>query len=199
MGQRYKAILKHLDEPFYSLDRENSEAQILKAVETMDRVIICTPTNTHFQLLKKIIPLQKPILCEKPISKSLNELEVIFANVLKYNTKFTMMFQYSELLPPKQLEFNSSYNYFRTGKDGLIWDCLQIIGLAKAEVEILNESPVWQCRINGHKLSLADMDQAYVAFVSKWKNDFIEQKVTDLFNIHQKTDRMANEHNAKFN
>ncbi len=199
MGLRYQAILKHLNEPFYALDKEHSTDEIFKALDNSERVILCTPTETHYKLLKSIIPLQKPILCEKPITKSVKELEILFANVLKYNTHFTMMFQYSELVPLKQENFNSSYNYFRTGKDGLIWDCLQIIGLAKGEIEILNDSPIWKCRINGKKLSLHDMDQAYVAFVNKWKNDFIDQNLTNLYNIHIKTERMANELNSKFN
>lgn len=195
MGKRYQAILRHLGENFSCAD---IGMPILPKHRICDRYIVCTPTDTHYNILKSIIPLGKPILCEKPITKSLTALADIFSMCKQYNTQFNMTFQYSELASKDQLSYqvldsgDSSYDYFRTGNDSLIWDCLQIIGLANGPVEIKNDSPIWKCKINGKYLSLADMDGAYVSFVKKWINGEINQNHDDLYKIHEKVEKMAN-------
>jgi len=192
MGQRYQAIFKYLAHPFCTVDKNHSESEILTLASKCSRVILCTPTENHFNFLEKLIPLQKPILCEKPITKKLNELDKILLLADKCRTDFSMTFQYSELVNPTK-EGKSHYHYFRSGSDGLIWDCLQIIALAKGDLDISNDSPIWRCMINGQLLSLADMDSAYVNFVRKWITGQIRQNPDLLFSIHQKTERIYNE------
>lgn len=198
MGKRYQAILKHLDEPAWCVDKDHDANTIFERAMKADRIIICTPTETHFSFLKKLLVLGKPILCEKPITKHLPELMEIFKLSKKHSTPFTMMLQYSELVNPST-SGASYYDYFRTGNDGLIWDCLQIIGLSKDDVDIKNESPVWMCRINGQSLKLSDMDHAYLNFVRKWIDGKINQDFEELFKMHEKTDRMENERNFRIN
>ena len=36
--------------------------------ESFDGYAVATATNSHIEILEKLIPLGKPILCEKPIS-----------------------------------------------------------------------------------------------------------------------------------
>lgn len=192
MGTRYRAIMRYLDVNFASADVHNTEEQILADAKLADQIVVCTPTENHFQWLKKIIPMGKPILCEKPITKNLKELEVILSLANKFKTPFNMTFQYSELVSPF-LNGDSYYNYFRSGKDGLIWDCLQIIALAKGEAEISNSSPLWKCMINGQKLNLGDMDAAYLNFFRKWLSGSINQSPDMLMGIHEKTERLNND------
>ena len=45
--------------------------------ETIEAVIICSPTPTHYELIKKCAKHKKHIFCEKPISFSENEIEEI--------------------------------------------------------------------------------------------------------------------------
>ena len=49
-----------------------------KAKLNIDIISICTPTNTHFDILKKTLAMKpKIIICEKPICQSLNEARKI--------------------------------------------------------------------------------------------------------------------------
>lgn len=192
MGQRYQAIFKYLAHSICTVDKNHTESEILTLASHASRIILCTPTDTHFNFLEKLIPLEKPILCEKPITKKLTELEKILLLVDKYRTDFSMTFQYSELVDINRIG-KSHYNYFRSGADGLFWDCLQIIALAKGDIEISNDSPIWRCMINGQLLSISEMDSAYVSFVRKWITGQIRQNPDMLFSIHQKTERLHNE------
>jgi hypothetical protein len=197
MGKRYQAILRHLGKEVLCADIEHKAKEILSMVELCDRVIIATPTETHRYYLKKLIPMKIPVLCEKPVVKKTNEIAVILNEVEKFGTPFTMMNQYYEI-SKSLLDRPSSYDYFRTGKDGLIWDCLQIIGLAQGEVTLENKSPIWKCTINGETLNFADMDRAYVSFVEKWVNDRVIQSPEYIFKIHQKTEKMHNEYIQRY-
>lgn len=197
MGTRYRAILDYLNEEVWGVDIETPPEDILRMASDADRTIICTPTENHYNVLKRIIPLGKPVLCEKPITKSTKDVEKILVACQSYKTPFTMTFQYSELVPPSQNAGLSHYHYFRSGRDGLVWDCLQIIGLAKGEIEISNESPTWKCMINDLNLKFGDMDAAYINFVRKWTAGLINQSHDELIRIHEKTERMSNEPNFK--
>lgn len=191
MGKRYQAILKWLRIPYVGIDQFHTADYVQKTLSESSRIILCTPTENHFSYLEKLIPIGNPILCEKPISKSLNEINKIFKLVEKYKVDFSMTFQYSELVPPNQEPGDSHYNYFRSGKDGIFWDCLQIIALAKGAIAISNESPAWSCMINNQRLFLGDMDSAYLSFVRKWTNGLIKQDLDHLYRIHEKTDHLS--------
>ena len=45
--------------------------------KTIEAVVICSPTPTHFELIKKCAASKKNIFCEKPISFSENEIQEI--------------------------------------------------------------------------------------------------------------------------
>jgi len=194
MGTRYKSILNWIGVEYICSDIGDYKEKFAQKVDSSSKIILCTPTDTHHKILQEIIPTGKTILCEKPISKSLFELSDILNLCDKYRCNFNMTFQYSELVK-NTAELPSFYNYFRTGKDGLFWDCLQIIALAKTSVDIRNTSPIWSCFINGQELYLSDMDEAYVSFIKKWINGEINQDHNDLFKIHEKTERLANGRN----
>ena len=66
-----------------------------------DLISICTPTNTHYHFLKKLLLINTPvIICEKPISTDrdeLNELKVLYANssskvIVNYIRRFHINF-----------------------------------------------------------------------------------------------------------
>jgi hypothetical protein len=96
-----------------------------------------------------------------------------------------MVFQYSELVKPES-RGPSWYNYFKTGGDGLIWDCIQIIALSRTPPKIEARSPIWDCTINGQQLSLGDMDMAYVKNVKRWLDgDYMSAE--RIYDAHVKT------------
>jgi hypothetical protein len=180
MGKRYQAILRYLKEPFECYDTSFGCAP-KKPMYDYDRFIIATPTDTHHDLVMSLGPLNKPILCEKPLSKDIKEVLAM----MNAAPQLSIMMQYRKLVDPDNTPGLSWYDYFRHGNDGLVWDVFQIIALAKSDIVIREESPVWNCGINGEQLSLANMDAAYVRAVDDW---LMGEKISDLemFRYHRK-------------
>jgi hypothetical protein len=177
MGKRYQAILKHLREPYLCTD---IKIPAVAQFESADRFIIATPTRTHLWWVEMLDKYNKPILCEKPLSKEMFEVE----RILRCQSPISMQMQYAWLVPDRA-HGPSSYDYFHHGSDGLVWDCFQIIALAKDKIELKEDSPIWKCKINGTTLARGDMDQAYVMAVRAFlQGHYLERK--DLLAWHKK-------------
>ena len=58
-----------------------------------DGYVVATATNSHIEILDKLIPLGKPILCEKPISLTVEETDLVIENCAKYGTQIQVGFQ----------------------------------------------------------------------------------------------------------
>lgn len=183
MGSRYGAILSHLDVSWMGLDIGTSPKEVDRLARSADGILIATPTGLHFEHLNFYVGFRKPVFCEKPFTKNMSEMDAI-ADIYE-GRSLTMALQYSELIDHNACG-DSHYNYFRHGQDGLIWDCIQIVGLAKGRVELDQSSPVWDCRLNGQRLSVGDMDMAYVQNVKRWlSGESMEMGL--IYDIHQKT------------
>lgn len=194
MGQRYAAILHRLGIDVVGCDNEKSfsEQAYLCASSKVDGVIITTPTSTHIDALEIILnwfeneQIRIPILVEKPIAR---------AALMCSWTDITMVNQYKYL--KHSGDGITYYNYFKHGADGLYWDCVNIIGLSRGKVIIKGDSPKWTCWLNGNKISLADMDGAYIKMIKDWvkhpggNRDYINsahKKVEDLI-IKEESDK----------
>ena len=185
MGSRYKAILKSLGKDWLAYDTEGGDStSYSRKLGAADGYIIATPTDTHKDYIEALAPLGKPILCEKPVVKDMGELNNLVLMLKDENANFSMTSQYQELVDDESSGY-TYYDYFRTGNDGLRWDCIQIIGLAKGDYSVGNTSPIWNCQINGKRLSLEHMDHAYVTFVSKWL-DKPGQSLNKIRDMHLK-------------
>ena len=176
MGKRYQAILKYLGVDHVCTDIHDSIFERTHKFEHASHYIIATPTSTHEGYIHTLRKYERPILCEKPLSRDPKELDNI-VNMTKDPIDLQMVNQYEHLLEGTisegllPLNSKSFYNYFRTGGDGLLWDCIQIIGLHNGDMKDLkinNDSPVWQSQINGHWLNFAHMDGSYVKMVDEW-------------------------------
>lgn len=195
MGKRYQAILNFLKKPFFCrdiklVDAPQYDVPFSKLKEIISGIIIATPTETHADLIRDFLPFKKPILCEKPILKDLTELRSLFKEIESSKIRFHMMYQYKSLVP-KYSEGESVYDYFRHGSDGLLWDCLQIIGLAKGKIKLRERSPIWECKINGHRIPFQFMDRAYIIAVESWINGH-SQDLKELLTVHEKVARFEN-------
>ncbi len=200
MGMRYQAVLAHLKEPFTPLDStKNKESEIEKAVKESTRILIATPTKTHVEILRKYMPLKKPILCEKPVTKDIVEMIELHSWASKQGYSYNMVMQYKRLdIPFKTPDRWSHYNYFRPGKpeDGLAWNCMQTIALAQGPVWISDKSPVWECTVNGRSLSLANMDQAYVDEIRLWLIGALDQSMDEILQMHKKVHEWKEQHDT---
>lgn len=111
--------------------------------------------------------LKKPVLCEKPICKDPDELLALMAECRKAGTRLQMVSQYDYLVDRKS-HGPSHWDYYKSGGDGLAWDCIQIIGHAKERPSLKNMSPIWSCMINGKPLQIEQMDFAYIWMIRDW-------------------------------
>lgn len=182
-GRRYQCILKFLGHEVYRVDLKLTGWAVPPT--EIDRIIIATPTDSHIGLMRYFLSFRKPMLIEKPVTKSLTELYEITRLAKDANVPLSMVCQYRQLYFDKE-PVPSYYDYFRHGNDGLIWDCLQIIGHAQGQVTLAETSPVWRCGINGMELEIACMDDAYVAEVKAWL-DGNPQPWQEAITMHEKT------------
>lgn len=58
-----------------------------------DGYVVATATNSHIAILDQLIPLGKPILCEKPISLTVEETDVVIEKCAEYGTQIQVGFQ----------------------------------------------------------------------------------------------------------
>lgn len=198
MGKRYCTILNFLGVDHYVIDLDTKD-EILSGTTGF---IIATPTNTHSALIKKYSSeyTTLPILCEKPITKNLDDLREILAikNPLRMINQYAYYFKDKPKAALKRIEmclpeFNKGvtyYNYFNSGGDGKYWDHINIVGLnTDKDINIRYDSPVWDCWINGKFIEKKKMDEAYIWDIEDWlekKNDtkkyikYAHEKVIEL-------------------
>ncbi len=188
-GRRYQAILSYLGREFICADPKRPESMIIQKEKEkrIGGVIVATPTDTHVTILKRFMHTGVPILCEKPICKDVQQLTELVEEIEDCKAKVSMVLQYRHLGFPVFLPRRYSfYDYFRHGNDGLLWDCLQIIGFATGGVRLDESSPVWKCQINGKTLDISKMDTAYVTDVREWLAQINQRSMRDVLEMHQK-------------
>lgn len=167
MGSRYRAICEYLG---YKYDVCDIRDSLIDKAKGCDRFLIASPTSMHETHLKALSAFNKPILCEKPIIKDSASVEHLFRKIPSLKENLTMVNQY-RFFDTQDTLGETSYDYFKSGSDGLAWDCINIIGLAKMDVKIASKSPIWRCKINGQNLNLKYMDIAYVNMLRVWALD----------------------------
>lgn len=187
MGQRYCAILRHLGIKYSTIDIEDKD-QLFKR-DLADGFIVATPTKNHIKMIYDLAQYNKPILCEKPISTNVESLLPFLETMRRQDLNLQMVNQYA-YMPLGDGEGFTEYNYFKHGGDGLAWDCLNILGLANGEVHLGDDSPIWRCTINGKKLSIADMDNAYINMVANWVGN-PEDNIDYIEHAHRKVINLA--------
>lgn len=173
MGVRYQAILKALGVTCVGVDKDDDWPDL----KGFDAAIVASPTETHASVASSLCREGIPVLVEKPISTNPLTAATFCDDAVAGNFKVRMVNQYLHM--PRgpvieQFQGGTLYDYFRSGKDGLVYDCISILALAHGPISLNNRSPEWRCVINGQPLSLADMDRAYVDMVKR----FLEEPPT---------------------
>lgn len=168
MGKRYAAIMDWCNIPYYAFDLHNMD-QLPEKVAKCESMIVATPTDGHFEMLLHLKKYNLPILCEKPITKNLDQLY----KLLGTDIKLKMVNQYSYIVDKNKKDAMSEswYDYYKSGGDGILWDCINIIGLSVNFPRLSNESPIWKCRINDQDLNIAEIDYSYISMIQDWKDN----------------------------
>lgn len=169
MGRRYAAICESEHIKYVIVDKQDT-------LPVVDKYIICTPTNTHAEVLCHVaISNKRPvaILVEKPIDSSFSKglCAVEAAESLGHKVYMVNNYAYySEGIVAGTGD--THYDYYNSGKDGIAPDCIQLIHLAKSGVGYLKtEAPVWDCMINGMKLNRELIDLCYVKMIKDFASD----------------------------
>ena len=191
MGKRYTAVCKRLGIKVVGQDFNDPRPPM----SGVDGIIIASPTSSHTRDILNYSGYDLPYLCEKPLSKLPIELDNFIDVTKKLGVRLKMINQYDELID-HTLNGDSHYNYYRTGNDGIAWDCINILGLAKGTVTLSSDSPIWDCQINGQKLSIADMDGAYISMIEKWA-EYPDQNLDYIRTSHLKVFRYLREVNKR--
>lgn len=162
MGRRYAAILKHLGHEVVGVDVGT------KIPSKLDAAIVATPTDTHYGVCKVLSKKGYRYLCEKPVSKSPKEIESLMRYDAKYGGCGYMVNNWARTLlryvkPNSQ---NVYYDCWNTGKDGLLWDCIQLVYLAKGRPHQLeSESPTFSAWLGTTRITLGVIELSYIAMV----------------------------------
>jgi hypothetical protein len=161
------AILNYLHHDTHGVDLHD-------VIPAAERYIIATPTGTHLDILSGIIEKygiagDLSILIEKPVTKRPELLGI----VAKTKNKVWMVNQYAYAKNGRgmYLHQRTGYDYFNSGDDGLAWDCIQLIHLAKGPIVLKNESPRRLCTINGNFVPLDMVDDLYVRMIKDFIGD----------------------------
>ena len=107
----------------------------------IDIISICTPTNTHFDILKKTLAMKpKIIICEKPICQSLNEarkivqlfkkkkIQIVVNHQRRFETNFLLAKKIIEKKKiGKILNINANYTSKIINIGTHLIDCLRMI------------------------------------------------------------------------
>ena len=168
IGSRYQAIMKWANIPHVVYDIDTPEIDIFQ----YNKFIIATPTHTHCHFLRELEGAT--ILCEKPVSFIPEEIPVFDKAYTVCNWKYVC-----ELMGQKA-PYQISYDFYRTGPDGLYWDLSQILYLDPTAV-INNQSPKWNVKINGNVVAYRTIEESYVRMIK----DFNEGHYENLWTLAQ--------------
>lgn len=165
MARRYRAILNHLN--IYNSGIDIGHTVHEKDLECAEGIIICTPTERHIDDILFYSRYKVPILAEKPITKDVNRLDKFVEFCREKQVNIQVVNQYC--FCGNTLGYGpTDWDFYNSGKDGLEWDLISVIGLANGKIKLANKSPIWRCHINGNKFDIGNMNHAYLSMISKW-------------------------------
>lgn len=185
MGRRYQAVARYLGIDCSGCDISSSRVERIPPKDAL--VLIATPTERHLNdCFSYLASGEHDVLCEKPIVKTRDDLEKLKGiNLDRLYMVNNYCYTYKDDI--NLYEDHTRYDYYMSGKDGLVWDCIQLFGLAKGPVFLNNTSPIWNCVINGKFLQRQIIDESYVAmiidFFHERKHLWSGQKIIE---IHEK-------------
>jgi len=133
----------------------------------VDRVVLATPTSTHYRYIKFFAAKNIPILCEKPACTASNEILQLQKTV---KVDFRVVCNWSYVLPDRLLPEKNEiiYRNQTSGNDGLAWDCIQLIYLSDDYKCDLGVGVPWDITINGVTITPKMIEDSYTKMMADW-------------------------------
>ncbi len=166
MGRRYMAILKYLGVD--ALEKDLGDP--FPDPDSFDRAIIASPTENHLDDIQEMVSFRRDYLCEKPISKDPSDIDLVMSS----SVDGRMVCNWAFVKPNGRLKPGCNfidYDCYNTGKDGLAWDCIQLVYLAQGMPTLKTKSPTFATYINRHGITLDDIAKSYVRMIKAWLQD----------------------------
>ena len=189
IGKRYSCIFDYLGEPYIGYDvcgPFNKEAVIRFVLDNeITRALICVPTDVHYDYCRILSMMGVDYMVEKPLTKSPQEAEELANLAEKHRVNSHIVCNYKILLDDlkrhgkNQKKTFTEYNYFNTGKDGLLWDCCQLIML-NPEIEIYTDSPIWILKCGDSYVDYRMVELSYLTMIRYW----LDGNLKMLWDIH---------------
>ena len=178
IGGRYAAILRYLKIDFVGVDVGDKWPD----PSTYDKAIVATPTSTHYKICLRLAKLKKTFLCEKPLSKNPEEIQ----HLIDIGADGYMVNNWCHVTE-KIIKPNSAkvyYDCWNTGKDGLLWDCIQLVYIARGNnFKINNQHPIFwatiDLRAGSNRIGLEKIAHSYCYMI----DCFIEEKTDKLWSL----------------
>jgi hypothetical protein len=165
IGRRYQAILEHLDIPYKIIEVGDHLSWY-----PIEKAIIATPTETHFEIADECRAIGVPYLLEKPPTKDLDQATRLSAFGKGLTPGFIVnnyAFLSEEPWWPQDIR-SITYDYYNTGPDGLKWDLCQLLWIAKMKRASFcgrSVSPKWRVTINDEFVMYEELENAYIKMV----------------------------------
>jgi hypothetical protein len=172
IGRRYCAILKYLKIPFDVYDSQ----EFWKPTDNFSHVIVATPTDTHGEYVKRLAESGHWSLIEKPLTKDRQELEELKKHQDSERIFSVCNLRYTCLNFQKPVTIE--YDFYNTGKDGTVWDCIQLFYMDK-QAKIRTNSPFLKFRINHVSITHRMVEESYI----KMLQDFLSYKTKNLWSM----------------
>lgn len=175
IGRRYQTILKYLEIPFKVCEIGDQISDF-----KFDKAIIASPTNMHIEHIGILSRFGVPILCEKPVSK-----DPAWADYFSGSNNIFVVNNYAYLLNNEKFKGPLStifYDFYNTGKDGMVWDCCQLVHLAStysARIFLNKTSPIWTLNLNGWDVEYKYIEWSYIEMIQ----DFVRDRHINLWSI----------------
>lgn len=173
IGKRYRAILDYLGVKNICHDTANPTGyrhglmDVLRE-EKFTHAIVASPTPTHYRYCMELIGLKIPFLCEKPLSADLDQCKKIRDDAASRRVKGHVVCNYKFLMERYNVKHKPRYyNFYNTGRDGVEFDCCQLIYL-NPDITLCNTYPVWTLRTDMGDMSYAIMEHQYVVMLKDW-------------------------------
>lgn len=195
MGRRYATVLRYLGIYPLPIDLDATLQERRHALGCCEGIVIATPTKQHYWDVLELAALRKPLLVEKPLATNMKHVGNAVELCRSLGTSLAMINQYMKLDDPSS-EGPSFYDYWNHGRDGFAWDCISVVALARGSISLAEKSPLWRCQLNGKRLSVADMDTAYIEMIRAWASD-PQPSYDYITSAHEKVIQFERNHGIK--
>lgn len=174
IGRRYAAILNLFDVKWRGFDNPDGDPSCINW-EDVERCIIATPTNTHFEYAIAAAQNRKPVLCEKPLSKTPADCVALSVMAEDLDVPAFVVCNYKYVFRGHP-DPHIYYNNFNTGSDGLWWDVCQLLYL-DPKATIRTDGPYFILASQYREIPYEEVEKSYCNMIY----EFVNEKYSNLW------------------